>query len=388
MRSIGKSGSITTFIIGLSFISILYLFQNRFISIIGTAALSLLIGLSIILVVTKLRSFAVDRSFDVFIIITLYMLFIMIMDFSANAAYKAFQLIMLLFLYTVYEHVRITSIQFNFLKRAAVLLSVFLFITYLILFLLNQMRNQTVFSPTLIKLLLPISMYYLDFDLKNKRKLIWPALLFLFAFIIGERTMSLCFIVIFFVYNYLSKKKKPKNVKIIYWIICGLLISFPFLYVWVSYLPIRKALDLWALQRTGGRIFSGRNVIWDLIIQSLNNNHSWLTGLGLSNQLFLDNNITLSPHNVYMYLLRDGGMILVVLFALFLSTIWNKTTVDLNDKNSRITAAYLIGMMVMMTFEVFLVANNVVVSVFWWMALSFRYRYIGEESIVNERKNT
>jgi hypothetical protein len=167
-----------------------------------------------------------------------------------------------------------------------------------------------------------------------------------------------------------------------------LLISFPFLYVWVSYLPIRKALDLWALQRTGGRIFSGRNVIWDLIIQSLNNNHSWLTGLGLSNQLFLDNNITLSPHNVYMYLLRDGGMILVVLFALFLSTIWNKTTVDLNDKNSRITAAYLIGMMVMMTFEVFLVANNVVVSVFWWMALSFRYRYIGEESIVNERKNT
>ena len=225
------------------------------------------------------------------------------------------------------------------------------------------------YGATGLKMTFALSFFVL---LKTHRKIITTLLISIgFAFI-GERSATIILPFILCVYGILSLKKIQSS-KIYYK--CIFLLTFffatllPFAYVASQELDIGYEINTKTQEYTDANFYSGRNVIWEIII--LHNIGKEWSGNGIGNDILSTEGETRSTHNLYMYLYMTGGLIFIFLFSLFMYFMWLKMRYYLYDKDVRFCAAFFIGLLFFYDFELILLGNNVPVSVMFWFIMNW-----------------
>src|SRR5699024_1090176 len=104
---------------------------------------------------------------------------------------------------------------------------------------------------------------------------------------------------------------------------------------------------------TGGNFFSGRNRLWEVAFKYIRK--SPIFGYGLDNGLMSLAGIEQSTHNTYIHILLQGGIVGLFIFFMFMYTIWQEYFRSLDDDIVLTAAAYLIGILIFINFEVTLI---------------------------------
>lgn len=121
---------------------------------------------------------------------------------------------------------------------------------------------------------------------------------------------------------------------------------------------------------TGGNFFSGREIIWEAILEG--NKDSAILGQGVNNNFLINKLDTeLSTHNLYMFLYLEGGAVMLFLFFLFTASIWSKFYNFIYIKRVRLSAAFFIGTLLFLDFELLLLTNNILASIVFWFVITY-----------------
>ena len=173
--------------------------------------------------------------------------------------------------------------------------------------------------------------------------------------------------------GYFSKSKL--KFKFLYWLVVGCCVAFPFIYIAMKQ-TCGVFLDNYAQQYTGQRFFTGREKIWETILD-VNSYYVWFgQGVGFDTSIL---NTNLSTHNLYMYLFLEGGIVLVVLFLFFFYNIWRMYYNDINKEVVRWSAAFLLGGLLFLDFELFLIINNIPISLLFWFIITYGLRQVRQQ---------
>lgn len=351
--------------------SILYLMYNPVARLLGMCSIASIIALCATQFLSLRSVIELSSTAKAFIILDSYLLIRIIFEMQVRALYTGIQAIMLLFFFIVITQMSTGQKSFE----RSVKLCNNLFYVILTIFLIAQMSIGmrglgNYLSGTTMKICFVLFAFTL---IKSGRFLLLRCLFFSVSnFILGERTAALVTPIVYVMLWYLRHTKLTrKKFYALFWLVTIPCVLFPYAYVQFSHADFRPALDALAMEYTGGRFFSGRNMLWELIFSGLSTNP--LFGLGFGNTLFLDNDIARSTHNVYMFLLEVGGLMAVVLFLLCMFSVWKTYYSSIHLERTQIVAAYLLGLMLFMDFEMFLISNNFVLSLFWWLLLAIPF---------------
>lgn len=122
------------------------------------------------------------------------------------------------------------------------------------------------------------------------------------------------------------------------------------------------------IQLTGRRLFSGRNLFWGDLLNAIQ--ASPLTGHGAG---ALAENFTAyswSSHNLYLQVMLQVGLVGLVALFLFFGVVWQLLWAGRRQHTVRLTAAFLVGIMLREVFEVSMIQNNLQTGVFAWLIVA------------------
>ena len=352
----------------LAICSSLYLFENRIISMVGAlCAVGALLACAFTLL-NKARKIFAGFSLSIFIIMLIFFAFQIIKYRRVKSFYQIAQIIGFLILSIVLGKTQLGEYKIRSWKHFIRVFYYSVMAIYFFFFLIDEIEFlYEIVSPTLLKILFPLSWFAIKRNAKTTPIEIFIFLIF--HFLLGERTAVLCMVIVLgFQFILRRMKNKTSNFLFVVVVICAVI--FPFVYLWLYNHPIGQIINEYIYARTGENFFSGRNRIWSVIINGLANNQ--ILGVGFGNSLLANNGITMSTHNLYMYLYLNGGFCLILLFLLFMFSIWKNIPHRKNGETSIIVGkAYILGMFIFLDFELFLLSNNIVISLIWWLTIAF-----------------
>lgn len=364
-------------------ISILYLFKNPGLKILGGITTTIIFIICILDLINRNFKINKNKMWLLFIIFLAYNIIIFVDKFSIEAIYPFIVQVGLIFFVCSMSQVCINQCTMESIFKFGKIIFVVLLVPAFFVFInggdsaIRLFDNQ--FSFTIYKILFPCTFFIL---VKSKKMLINIIPISLFFLAIGERTTALCLYIVYAVYLMLGVLKKSKNFyKLFFYIFVFCLIIFPFIYVYIRHLPIGDMLDQITYQETGAYFFSGRNRIWEIAIDYFKK--SPLFGYGIGNKILVENGITWSTHNLYIYLLLQGGIVGTSIFIVFMRSIWMRFFNHLNDRIVKLSAAYFISIMFYSGFELTLIINSVNISMYLWLVISMGLMKINYNKITN-----
>lgn len=352
----------------LAIFSSLYLVENSLISTMGGLAAVVALLLCALMWLVNFQRVKFDFTTIIVMLIGLFVLMQVIWYGRINAVYSVMQMLGLLILYIALSKTQIDLLKFDKYRKYLRIFYYAVIVIYFGAFIANKVELLHQFvSPTILKILFPLSWFAIKRN--SKTTLVEIGIFVVFHFLLGERTASICMLFVEF-FRFLLNRAKSKTSNVLFWGVATLVVSVPFLYMWLYEQPFGQAFNLYVREKTGEYFFSGRNRIWDIIIDEVTSNR--FLGLGFGNTFLLDHGITLSTHNLYLYLYLNGGFLLITLFILFMYGIWKDIKVNtIGDKSIATGKAYILALLLFLDFELFLLANNIVISLFWWITLAF-----------------
>jgi len=119
---------------------------------------------------------------------------------------------------------------------------------------------------------------------------------------------------------------------------------------------------------TGKSIFSGRNKIWSILLSVINEKIVFGHGASALPRNFIYTN--LSSHNLYLQTILQTGIVGVLALLGIVTFIWKKFWAKKDIKQVKISAAFLVSILVYQTFEVSLTQNNLSLGILQWLVLS------------------
>lgn len=346
-------------------ITLLYsLNVNSFIKYIAYGSSMLIIGYTIFLG-TK-NKIKLDMMFFSLIIYIFYNIFILFLGFSKSALYIVFQEFALLLFAFFATKLKITEESINNIERIFSKLYYCVLILTSMIFLIgkkNLLINNV--SMTVYKAIFAISIFPYA---KSNKKTLFCIISMIFFYMIGERTSALILVIIHILNMVLKKINTKTTYNIIFICVIIFTLSFINIYVKLPYTKLGIELNEYSRKISGENFFSGRNVIWKKILDSVQNNK--LLGLTYSNDIELYYETELSTHNLYLWLILNGGYILLILFYIYMFSIWKKYFKNIKKEKTRIVASYFVGFMILVNFELLLLTNNFIVSLFMWFIIA------------------
>lgn len=352
----------------LAIFSSLYLVKNDLISTLGSFVAIAALLLCALTWLVNFQKVKLDFTTIMVMLIGLFILIQVIWYRRIDAIYSVMQMLGLLILYISLSKTQINLIKFDKYKKVFRIVYYAIIIIYFGAFIANkeELLHQFI-SPTILKVLFPLSWFAIKRN--SKTAPVEISIFVVFHFLLGERTASICMLFVE-LFRFLLYRTKSKTSNFLFWSVATIAVSVPFLYMWLYSQPFGQELNLYVYEKTGEYFFSGRNRIWNVIIDEVSNNKFF--GLGFGNTFLLDHGITLSTHNLYLYLYLNGGIVLILLFILFMYGIWKNIKVNtIRDDSIATGKAYILALLLFLDFEVFLLANNIVISLFWWITLAF-----------------
>ena len=317
-----------------------------------------------------------DFTFWSLIALIIYNFLILFSKFSFKVTYLVFQeLALILFAFSLTK-IKISKENFEKISK---ILSYFYYCVLLIVLIVWIFKIQNILNK-FISIALYKAMFAISFFpyIRTNKKISFCLISSLIFFAIGERTIGLLFLVMIFVDIILKITKNHKLYNSIFIIVMILMIIFINVYVLLANTFLKNTLDIFSNKIFGENFFSGRHNLWSQALESIKGNE--LIGLGFNNtQVFTHKGFSESTHNIYIWLIVNGGYLLLTLFSIFLFSIWKQFYKNKDDIYTRTTAIYFIGILVLLNFELLLLTNNFVISLFLWSIMSIR--------IIDENKN-
>ena len=224
---------------------------------------------------------------------------------------------------------------------------------------------------------------------KGKKRYI-KLVLMTIAFLFGKSRSSILMLFCCLLFCYVFKKVRKNKVwyKITFWIVALIVCLIPYGYVCLYRSSFRNYLNNLSRSIFGKNFFSGRNILWVQIYEWLEQ-HNLLWGIGsefvggtYSEQLGA------STHNVILFLLGQGGLILVFLFFIMLYKIYMLFFKYLDDPIVLAGSAFLLGLMIRSCFDLILIANQFVPSMYAWLSICMVLSYCNYLKKVRQISNT
>ncbi|HHY80547.1 MAG TPA: O-antigen ligase family protein [Thermoanaerobacter sp.] len=348
----------------------LYFFKNKYIKLFGSISVIIIFLLCIFDTAHRIEKIKVDKVWFWFLAFSSYNLILLFRTPTAKGLYSFLLQTLLLLFISLFSSMSLNSKVIDAIfKWGRALYFVILVLSTIVL--LESRRTVSgifgnYFSTVVVfKIMLPCTFFFMPNSKFKFGKIIFFSFIF---FMIEERTSLLTLLIIYL--SYLVFKKIGSN-KILYNVLFVLtfilMLSITNFYIQLQHTELGYFLNDIFRKYTGENFFSGRQIIWEVAHNYIKNKPIW--GYGLDNELMHISGIDLSTHNTYIYILLQGGSIGLLTFFMFVHAIYERYFNNLNDDTIAFAAAYLIGMMVFINFEVTLIGNTVVLGIFLWFIL-------------------
>lgn len=347
----------------------LYLFENIYIKMLGSIFIVILLLLAIFDSIYRMERIKLNKTWLWFMLFFFYSVIMLIRTPTIKALYSCLLQIVLLFFVSMFTTVRIDEQVLSKTFKWGKMLYFILLIPASIIaieggrYAFGKFNN--VFSPVIYKIMLPSTFFFIA---NSKHKLLKISLFSFIYFRMVERTSSIVLIIIYIVYLLLKKVKHSRLLyKSIFIGTLIVIIGFTYGYVQLQYTEAGYIINNIFREYTGGNFFSGRNKIWEVAFNYIE--EAPIIGYGIDNGLLRLAGIKLSTHNTYIHILLQGGLIGLVIFSMFMYSIWKSYFHYLDNDIVIVAAAYLIGILIFISFEVTLIGNTVVTAIFLWFIL-------------------
>lgn len=215
--------------------------------------------------------------------------------------------------------------------------------------------------------------------IKPRKKMMYIVVWFVQSYLIDDRAYLIAGVVFGIAYLVLPVLSRRLWLgKTLLLVFLGLLILVPVFYVQLSTSVHRTYLDELALTYTGGRFFSGRDIIWNSLINDyLAGNILIGGGHDIGTSVLYGN--TLSSHNTYVAVLtRMGFLGLVAFFAVFYGLLKSYLS-HIEHKIVRVSAAATLALLFKQSTEFSLIGNNIAHSLFSWLVMSLGVIFINSK---------
>ncbi|MFC0235490.1 O-antigen ligase family protein [Fictibacillus phosphorivorans] len=160
--------------------------------------------------------------------------------------------------------------------------------------------------------------------------------------------------------------------------IMGFIFIYPNLIYWSNFYTINDFVRTY----TGGNLMSGRNTIWLTLLELINQKP--LLGYGTGVLVGDITEFALSAHNLYLQTTIQNGYIGLTFLIILFFVIWLQLFKSKNEYNTRLSAAFFIGILVYQSFEVVLTQNKMDTALMQWLIISVGI----SSSIYNVKKQT
>jgi len=203
------------------------------------------------------------------------------------------------------------------------------------------------------------------------------SLFFAFAVTLIAETRSALFGLIMFTLIYLFGKKILKNKKramTLFIIIVIFCIVVPIIYLQLNNnaFGLRETIDAFIIKLTGARLFSGRDILWPIVLNKIQASPIIGNGIGISLADF--SNETVSAHNLFLFILLQTGIIGLLLFIILLYNIFKTYTYDEGrngDVDKRVFAAFMMGVLLHQTFSLGLLTGKMGFAIVCWTIMAW-----------------
>lgn len=146
----------------------------------------------------------------------------------------------------------------------------------------------------------------------------------------------------------------------------AIMLAFSVVYPSLYGTPLGTQLELLSREYLNKNFFSGREVVWNMVLHALRGHE--LFGLGLSMEPSMIYNTTFSSHNLYLQTMLQSGIIGLVFVFLILLVVISRLSKHTN-LIAYLGIALVIGIVVHEGFEVTLTQNNFSYGVMYWMVM-------------------
>lgn len=218
-------------------------------------------------------------------------------------------------------------------------------------------------------------MYFFLCD-KGKLRYIKLALMMI-AFWVG-RSRSSMLMLVFCLLCYCIIKRVQTNkamYKAIFYVVAATTYLVPYVYIWLYRSPYGYYINSISRSMFGKNFFSGRQKLWGQISEWLEQNGVlWGIGSKFVGGIY-SQQLGVSTHNVSLFLLGQGGIFLLVLFFVVLYKIYMSFYLFIEDKDMIAASAFLLGLMMRSSFDLILIANQFIPSMYAWLSICLVLSY-------------
>lgn len=162
-------------------------------------------------------------------------------------------------------------------------------------------------------------------------------------------------------------KQFSKLFPYLFYIIVILNVLFLFTYVKIQNTTVGMLLDAISVKLMNKSLFSGRGDLWIEVWQKIEEKP--LFGYGMGVKASDVTSFSLTAHNQYFQFLLEEGFIGLIVFLLLLFSIWKLLIKRLNHYPAKLSACFLLGILIYENFELTLFQNNYPIAFFLWLTM-------------------
>lgn len=194
------------------------------------------------------------------------------------------------------------------------------------------------------------------------------------VYISGTRSVVLSLFVGLLVYTFFGVISKTRILyNFFFFLVITIILSFITIYPILNKFSFFNTLDTFITSKLGKPIYTGREEIWAGLLGIIKDKPFFGHGPGATANMYLD--LNLSAHNLFLQTALQSGWVGFGLLFLILFSIWQRFRIGIINKEVRLTAAFLIAIIVHQTFEISLTQNNIVIGILQWLILAIGTSY-------------
>ena len=210
--------------------------------------------------------------------------------------------------------------------------------------------------------LTPLLLFYYN---RNNRAIIISIVIFILYFIYatGARSslLALCIMLLLVVIPTISLKKY------ISYTIMALTALFTYIYLYIAHTELGRALNVVSQQYFHKNLFSGRQIIWNNILDLICQKP--IFGYGISENSFSVLNMGLSAHNWYLQITFQTGIFGLSIILLIIMYIYHEYIYRNMIFQYSVLAAFVPAFLFQELFEVMLTQNHLAIGLIVWFIL-------------------
>lgn len=347
---------------------------------IGLLFVSITLMMAVLYFFTQLNQIRVNQIFFTWSIYALYGLLVLICNFSISGAETCMKQIFMLFFVTILSQNSINNHTLDKMSKCFA----FLYYVIIVSVLVNEFVFRIYGSEQFLYKMVIICLFFVI--VRTKRVYLYSTITMAVLFITSTRSAILTIMLFLIIYKCLGLIKKSKLLyNATFWVGFFLIISIPIMYVALFKSDMGLIINNYSRELFGKNFFSGRQVIWDAAFSYIVK--SPVFGHGFSNRVLENNDIFVSTHNLFLNLMLQGGFILLFIFVFFMYSLWKRYYKNIENRVVKLSAAFLLPVLLRAGFDLILLENDLVISIFLWVPLIIGIMFSKHKETLDKKTN-